>query len=75
MGNEYDSMGASDISFIVVEIPHPRFKREGDNLRAVVELTLKEALLGFEKTLDHLDGHQVTLKRDYVTQPGTNSNF
>jgi len=70
MGNEYDSMGASDISFIVVEIPHPRFKREGDNLRAVVELTLKEALLGFEKTLDHLDGHQVTLKRDYVTQPG-----
>jgi len=69
-GNEFVDMRASDISFVVIEIPHPRFKREGDNLRAVVEITLQEALLGFEKTLEHLDGHKVTLKRDFITQPG-----
>lgn len=84
-GNEFTDMGASDISFIVIEVPHPRFKREGDNLRTTVEISLqeviiknkesyfnspKQALLGFEKTLEHLDGHKVTLKRDFVTQPG-----
>lgn len=70
MGNEFHDMGASDISFIVIETPHPIFKREGDNLKAVVEISLKEALLGFEKTIRHLDGHEVTLRRDFVTQPG-----
>jgi len=69
-GNEFTDMGASDISFVVIEVPHPRFKREGDNLRTTVEISLQEALLGFEKTLEHLDGHKVTLKRDFVTQPG-----
>jgi len=49
MGNEFDNQGASDISFIIIETPHPRFKREGDNLKAVVELTLKEVWLFFER--------------------------
>lgn len=33
-------------------------------------LTLREALLGFTKTIKHLDGHEVTLKRSAPTQPG-----
>jgi len=70
MGNEFEDMAPSDISFVVIEIPHKTFKREGDNLRAIFEISLKEALLGFDKTLEHLDGHTVNLKRDYITQPG-----
>jgi len=31
---------------------------------------VSEALLGFERNLTHLDGHQVTINRTGVTQPG-----
>ena len=30
-----------------------------------------QALLGFEHKLTHLDGHNITLSRKGVTQPGT----
>jgi DnaJ homolog subfamily B member 4 len=47
MGNEFHDQAASDIVFIVIETPHPRFKREGDNLRIIIDLTLKEVRLLF----------------------------
>lgn len=31
-----------------------------------VEITLKQALLGFEKEIKHLDGHMVKLKRENI---------
>jgi DnaJ-class molecular chaperone len=31
---------------------------------------MKEALLGFEKTISHLDGHKVKLSKTGVTNPG-----
>ncbi len=31
---------------------------------------IPKALLGFEKKIKHLDGHEVKIARDYVTQPG-----
>jgi DnaJ-related protein SCJ1 len=30
---------------------------------------LNEALFGFEKTIEHMDGHSVKLSRNEVTQP------
>lgn len=59
-----------DLVFIVRCAPHPKFIRKGDDLHTVVPLTLAEALLGFEKTLLHLDAHEVTLERTTITQPG-----
>jgi len=70
MGNEFHDQAASDIVFIVIETPHPRFTRKGDNLHITVELSLKEALLGFSKKIKHLDGHNVVISRETVTQPG-----
>jgi DnaJ-related protein SCJ1 len=37
-----------------------------------VEITLKEALLGFKMEFEHLDGHKVSLVRENgkITQPG-----
>ena len=36
-----------------------------------MDITLKQALLGYEKSFKHLDGHEFTLKSDpnKVTQP------
>ena len=38
---------------------HSVFRREGNNLHVEIEISLKEALLGFSKILDHLDDHEV----------------
>lgn len=46
------------------------FKRDGNNLSCEITVTLKEALLGFERELTHLDGKKVEIIRDDVTQPG-----
>lgn len=48
------------------------FQRKGDmDLTTTVTLTLREALLGFKKTITHMDGRQVDVSRDGVTQFGT----
>ena len=55
---------------MVQELPDKIFKREKDNLRYTLEISLKDALLGFEKYITHLDGHQVKVKKDGVSQQG-----
>lgn len=60
-----------DIVLQVTTVPHPVFTRNGNDLHMEVELTLKEALVGFAKTLTHMDGHDVELSYDSVTQWGT----
>lgn len=56
--------------FVINQGKHGTFTREGDNLHTELEVTLKEALLGFEKQIKHLDDHLVEVYRDQVTQPG-----
>lgn len=56
------------ITFSIAD--HPKFKREGSNLYASVELDLYTALLGGETTIDTLDG-KVKLKVAPETQAGT----
>ncbi|KAI0077903.1 DnaJ-domain-containing protein [Panus rudis PR-1116 ss-1] len=46
------------------------FRRKESNLYWKETIGVDEALLGFEHTLTHLDGHKVQLKRTGVTQPG-----
>lgn len=56
---------------MIEQLPHKIFTRVGDNLKMEVRLTMREALLGFEKTIMHLDGHEVELDRkNKVTKPG-----
>ncbi|KAF8281491.1 heat shock protein DNAJ [Trypanosoma cruzi cruzi] len=59
-----------DVLFTVVTASHPRFTRSDNDLTVTVVLTLKEALLGFSKSLTHLDGHVVELEQSGVTQHG-----
>jgi DnaJ-class molecular chaperone len=35
------------------------FLRNGNNLRMTMQISLQEALVGFKRTVPHLDGHEV----------------
>ena len=56
--------------FVVQEIPNNLFRREKNDLHTFRKITLKEALLGFELQITHLDGRQVQIKKTTVTQSG-----
>jgi DnaJ family protein B protein 4 len=73
-GDVMDNGQTQDIVFIVEEKPHDVFKREGDNLRMVVKLTLVEALTGFSKTITTLDGRKLKVNNtNSVIQTGQES--
>jgi DnaJ-class molecular chaperone len=43
------------------ELPHKFFKRQGNNLCLTVDLKLYQALAGFTKVIEHLDGRKLYL--------------
>ena len=49
---------------------HAVFQRDGIDLRMSLTIPLRAALLGFEHTLHHLDGHPVLLRHDGVASHG-----
>ena len=57
---------AGDIVFYIDQIPHPVFRRRGNDLFVKQEVSLLESLTGASVTLDHLNGEKVRL----VTQEG-----
>lgn len=55
-----------DVYVKLNEIEHPVFKRDGNDLRVNLDISLKEAILGFERRLTHLDGHTVIIEEAEV---------
>lgn len=58
-----------DLKIVVRTRPDSRFRREGNDLHTTVTITLLDALVGFEKDIDHLDGHKVAVGSNLVTKP------
>lgn len=58
---------AGDLVFTVTQLPHPQFRRDGDDLHIRMDITLENALLGFTRTFTHLDGHKVEVAKKGVT--------
>ena len=54
---------------------HPLFKRQDDNLIATIELDLKEALTGWQRTISTIDGKQVPVRGGGPTAPGFRETF
>lgn len=74
---QHASMGVSS-GDLVVEVSargHERFKREGRDLHSEVEITLREALVGFSRTIQLLDGSTLTVQRDGITLPDSRLTF
>ena len=68
MGDQVEG-GVQDLHFIVKEKAHPLFSREGDDIRHTVEIDLKEALTGWKRTVQTIDGKQVSVSSAGPTQP------
>lgn len=63
---------ASDLVFVVHQLPHARFERRGDDLHLTVGLALADALTGPEVVVAGLDGRQLQLPtRSLVVAPDT----
>jgi DnaJ family protein B protein 4 len=74
-GDELPSGETQDIVIIVDEKPHPVFKRAGDNLEMEMPLTLEEALCGFKKTIETLDGRKLAITSKSIVTPDTRQVF
>nr|POE76147.1 protein psi1 [Quercus suber] len=74
MGDQVEG-GVQDLHFVVKEKPHPLFTRDGDDLRHMVEVDLKEALTGWKRTVSTIDGKQVNVSSSGPTQPTFEERF
>jgi len=61
---------SGDLIFQISVLPHPRFRREGNDLHVKETISLVEALSGFRHEIEHLDGKKVVLSSTGVTRPG-----
>lgn len=59
-----------DLILLVKTFPHPIFKRVGNDLYTDLTISLEEALVGFNRTIKHLDGHKVLISENRVIRPG-----
>jgi DnaJ homolog subfamily A member 2 len=64
-GEPHPDGDSGDLNIHIVPIAHDFFKREGNNLKATVEISLADALTGFAKKIEHLDGHEVSATRSH----------
>lgn len=67
--------GTQDLHFIITEKEHPLFRRQDDDLVAVIELDLKESLTGWQRTISTIDGKQVPVRGGGPTPPGYRETF
>ena len=67
---QHPDMIPGDLVVNLKQNPHRLFhSRTGDDLHANIQLNLKEALLGFSKTIKHLDKRDITIDSSKPTQP------
>ncbi|KAL4957524.1 hypothetical protein BDW69DRAFT_200802 [Aspergillus filifer] len=67
--------GRQDVHLIVTEKEHPSFRRQGDNLITPVDLTLKEALTGWNRIVRTIDGKSIKVSKPGPTPPGYEERF
>ncbi|RNF12074.1 chaperone DnaJ protein [Trypanosoma rangeli] len=70
--DESPDLVPGDLIMTVLTKPHPRYSRRsnGLDLDASLTVTLKEALLGFDRRMKHLDGTEVLVHATGVTPYG-----
>ncbi|GBD12896.1 Chaperone protein DnaJ [bacterium HR24] len=59
-----------DLYLVVSVRPHPRFRREGDDLHTEVEVPVEDAVLGGEVEVPTISGRRIMLRVPPLTQNG-----
>lgn len=70
-GDESPEKAAGSVIYVIRTVSHPTMRRVGQDLYMEYIISLRESLLGFTKTIKHLDGHEIVLNRSgEVTKSG-----
>lgn len=72
---DYKNGMRQTLRLILADKPNPSFKREDNNLRAIVKLSFKESLLGFQQEFTTISGRKLHLSRSTPTQPNFTETF
>ncbi|CAE7816925.1 DNAJA1 [Symbiodinium sp. CCMP2592] len=67
-GDEQPECEVGDLIVVLHELEHRRFTRRGADLFMKLDISLAEALGGFRRTLQHLDGRRMLVKGDPVLE-------
>ena len=70
-GDQVQGKIPSDVVFIIGEKPHPKYQREGNNLRHKVPVSLRTALCGGTVEIPKIDGTTVKRNLTRVVGPKT----
>ena len=62
MSDEQPNVEAGDVIFVLQEKDHAMFKRKGSDLLLQKDVTLLEALTGYEFVIPHLDGRTIVVR-------------
>ncbi|EME81735.1 uncharacterized protein MYCFIDRAFT_215466 [Pseudocercospora fijiensis CIRAD86] len=68
MGDQVEG-GVQDLHFIIKEKAHPLYTRDGDDIKHTIEISLKEALTGWSRTITTIDGKQLNVSHGGPTSP------
>ncbi|CAG8440660.1 10411_t:CDS:2 [Funneliformis caledonium] len=74
-GDELPNGETQDVVVTLEEKPHPVYTRDGDNLHITLQISLLEALVGFKKTIQTLDGRNLVITNTSVISPGQEQRF
>ncbi|RKF53983.1 DnaJ-like protein subfamily B member 4 [Golovinomyces cichoracearum] len=67
--------GQQDLHFVVEEKKHSIFSRDGDDIHYTIELGLKEALTGWNRTVTTIDGKKISIEKSGPTQPDSKEEY
>ena len=71
--DEAPNAEAGDVIYVIQEKSNSKFSRKGADLLHYEQISLGEALCGFKRVLEHLDGHKIVIesKPGKVSTPDT----
>ncbi|OWA49873.1 putative DnaJ-like protein subfamily B member 13 [Hypsibius exemplaris] len=74
-GNQGKDKIPSDVIVYLVELPHQRYFRDGNDLRMKIEVDLLVALCGGDITVTSIDDTPIRIEETNVIKPGSSRNI
>ncbi|KAL3123037.1 hypothetical protein niasHT_001237 [Heterodera trifolii] len=70
-GDVFPNRMPADITFVIKDKPHPKFRREGSDIRYKQVVPLRDALCGMSIKVPTLEGDIIPLNIKHVIKPGS----